>query len=221
VPTNQGDALLRLLVVEDHALVREGLLQTLHKLSPRLKLFEAEDAEGALHVVEKEKEFDLVLLDLMLPGMNGMAMLTVMRKRFPAVPVLVISALGDAETVRRAMRQGASGFVPKSSSGEVLLDAVRRVLDGELYLPAYLRDSANAEQMDDSKRDPTGTYGLTAAQLRVLDLLKQGKSNREIGELLGLTEGTVKLHVSKIFKALKVSSRAQALVILGRKRSKL
>jgi len=196
-------------------------LQTLHKLSPRLKLFEAEDAEGALHVVEKEKEFDLVLLDLMLPGMNGMAMLTVMRKRFPAVPVLVISALGDAETVRRAMRQGASGFVPKSSSGEVLLDAVRRVLDGELYLPAYLRDSANAEQMDDSKRDPTGTYGLTAAQLRVLDLLKQGKSNREIGELLGLTEGTVKLHVSKIFKALKVSSRAQALVILGRKRSKL
>lgn len=196
-------------------------MQTLHKLSPRLKLFEAEDAEGALHVVEKEKEFDLVLLDLMLPGMNGMAMLTVMRKRFPAVPVLVISALGDAETVRRAMRQGASGFVPKSSSGEVLLDAVRRVLDGELYLPAYLRDSANAEQMDDSKRDPTGTYGLTAAQLRVLDLLKQGKSNREIGELLGLTEGTVKLHVSKIFKALKVSSRAQALVILGRKRSKL
>lgn len=219
--TNKGDPLLRLLVVEDHGLVREGLLQTLRKLSPRLKLFEAEDAEGALHVVEQEKEFDLVLLDLMLPGMNGMAMLTVMRKRFPAVPVLVISALGDAETVRRAMRQGASGFVPKSSSGDVLLDAVRRVLDGELYLPAYLRDSVNAEQIDDSKRDPTGTYGLTAAQLRVLDLLKEGKSNREIGDLLGLTEGTVKLHVSKIFKALKVSSRAQALVILGRKRTKL
>jgi len=213
---------LKFLVVEDHTLVREGLMQTLRKLDPEVALFEAADAESAMQQVEaeSENEFDLVLLDLMLPGMNGMSMLSVMRKRFPAVPVVVISALGDADTVGRAMRQGASGFVPKSSSGEVLLDALKRVLEGELYLPAYLQDQTFTElQTGVKSRGGLERYGMTKAQLLVVDLLKQGKSNREIADVLGLTEGTVKLHVSKIFKALKVSSRAQALVILGRLRT--
>jgi DNA-binding NarL/FixJ family response regulator len=213
----------RLLVIEDHALVREGLLQTLRKLGPDVTLFEAQDAEEAMRLLEAEAEFDLALLDLMLPGMNGLSLLSVMRKRFPAVPVVVISALDDIETVSRAMRQGASGFVPKSNSSETLLDALRSVLEGEVFLPAHLRERivAGRQEENGKSRSLADRFGLTAAQLRVLELLMQGKTNREIGDLLGLTEGTIKIHVSKIFKALKVSSRAQALVAVSRQRLRI
>lgn len=215
--------MIKLLVVEDHALVREGLLQTLRKLDPKVVLFEAQDAEEAMRLLDTEGEFDLALLDLMLPGMSGLSLLSVMRKRFPAVPVVVISALDDAETVGRAMRQGASGFVPKTNPSEILLDALRRVLEGEVYLPPHLQEKIATGRREEGgkSRNLADRFGLTAAQLRVLELLMQGKSNREIGDLLGLTEGTVKIHVSKIFKALNVSSRAQALVAVGRHRLRL
>jgi DNA-binding NarL/FixJ family response regulator len=213
----------RLLVVEDHALVREGLLQTLRKLCAEVVLFEAQDAEEALRVLDAEESFDLALLDLMLPGMNGMSLLGVMRKRYPDVPVVVLSALDDAETVSRAMRQGAAGFMPKSSSGEMLLDALRRVLDGEMFLPESLQPKLGRDRRDEAGRGRslTDRLNLTPAQSRVLELLMQGKSNREIGDVLGLTEGTIKIHVSKVFKALNVSSRAQALVAVSRHRTKL
>lgn len=212
--------MVRVLVVEDHALVREGLLQTLRKLAPEVALREAPDAEEALRVLEAEEEFDLVLLDLMLPGMNGISLLGIMRKRFPAVPVVVVSALDDTETVGRALRQGASGFVPKTNfSGEMLLDALRRVLEGEVFLPEALHDKLAARRR--GGRSLADRFNLTDAQTRVLELLIEGKSNREIGDLLGLTEGTVKIHVVKIFKALNVSSRAQALLAVSRKRPRL
>jgi DNA-binding NarL/FixJ family response regulator len=214
----------KLLVVEDHALVREGLLQALRKLGPRVELFEAQGGEEAMRLLETEDDFDLVLLDLMLPGISGMSLLSLMRRRYPAVPVVIISALDDAETVARAMRQGASGFVPKSNSSDTLLDALRRVLEGEEYLPSHLQEKISASRRDEGggrSRSLADRFGLTAAQVRVLELLLQGKSNREIGDLLGLTEGTVKVHVSKILKGLNVSSRAQALVAVSRQRIKL
>lgn len=212
-----------LLIVEDHALVREGLVQTLHKLGADVVLHEAPDAETALRVLESGITVDLAVLDLMLPGMNGMSLLGVMRKRYPDVPVVVLSALDDSDTVARAMRQGASGFMPKSSSGEMLVDALRRVIEGEIFLPEALRLQIGQGRREEAGRGRslTNRFNLTAAQARVLELLMQGKSNREIGDLLGLTEGTVKVHVSKVFKALNVSSRAQALVAVSRHRPRL
>ncbi len=212
----------KLLVVEDHALVREGLVQTLSQLDTKSSIVETKDAESALQILESDDEFDLVLLDLMLPGINGMAFLAVLRRRFPAVPVVIISALDDTETIARAMRQGASGFVPKTSSSDVLLEALRLVLDGGVYVPprAIAKGVGKRPEGARSSRSLVDRFGLTTGQMRVLELLMQGKSNREIGELLGLTEGTVKIHVSKIFKALNVSSRAQAMVALSRYRVK-
>ncbi len=212
--------MVRVLVVEDHALVREGLMQTLGKLASEVVLRGAPDAEEALRVLEAEEEFDLVLLDLMLPGMNGISLLGILRKRFPALPVVVVSALDDTETVGRALRQGASGFVPKTNfSGAMLLEALRRVLEGEVFLPEALHDKLAARRR--GGRSLADRCNLTDAQTRVLELLIEGKSNREIGDLLGLTEGTVKIHVVKIFKALNVSSRAQALLAVSRKRPRL
>lgn len=208
---------LKLLVVEDHALVREGLLQTLRGLEPETTIIGAENADEALQVLESGADFDMILLDLMLPGLNGMAFLAVLRKRFPALPVVILSAMDDAETVKRALGHGASGFVPKASTSESMLDALRQVLAGGVYLPPKYLDGGGQTR----GRSVAERYGLTAGQSRVLELLTQGKTNRQIGELLGLTEGTVKIHMSAIFKALNVTNRSQALLTVSKPRMKI
>lgn len=201
---------LTILVVEDHALVREGLLQTLKNLESRVVTLGAATAEEALACLEQNPETDLVLLDLMLPDSHGMGLLGALRKRFPAIPVVILSALEDPDTISRSMKTGASGFVPKSSSTATLLSALRSVLDGEIFVPSLYRQERGRG------RTTAERYGLTTAQTRVLDLLAQGKTNRQIGEMLELTEGTVKIHVSAILKALNVANRAQALLLVNK-----
>ena len=213
--------MLRLLVIDDHAMVREGLLQILRKLGPNVAQYEAQDAESALLLLETEKEFDLVLLDIMLPGTNGLSLLGILRKRFPAVPVVVLSALDDLDTVNRAMRLGAAGYVTKSGDGDTLLEALKRVLEGEIYLPPHLHDKLSVTLSSGLGRTSADRHGLTEGQRRVAELLREGKSNREIGDLLGLTEGTVKVHVSKIFRKMGVVSRAEAIALFQRQRGKL
>lgn len=208
----------KLLVVEDHTLVREGLVAALRRLRRGVEVLQARDAESAMRSLEDDAEVDLVLLDLMLPGMDGFTFLGVLRKRYPALPVVVVSALGDGATIRRVARLGASGFVHKSSSSEELLDGVRAVLDGSVHFPEptpVLASVAPVRPAHD--RDVAQQFGLTTAQTRVLGLMSSGKSNREIGDLLGLTEGTVKIHLSAIYRALNVSSRAQAMVVMSRR----
>ncbi|HTY03299.1 MAG TPA: response regulator transcription factor [Rhodocyclaceae bacterium] len=207
--------MLKFLVIEDHALVREGLLQALKGIESDVVALGAADADAGLELLASHDDVDLVLLDLMLPGTSGMALLGVLRKRYPSLPVVVISALDDPDTVNRAMRQGASGFVPKSSSTVIMMEAIRDVLAGEVYLPAKLRDPA--ARNSGRGRDVADRYGLTPAQMRVLELLIQGKTNRQIADLLDVTEGTVKIHVSAIFKAMNVTNRSQALLLASKK----
>lgn len=206
--------MLKLLVVEDHALVREGLIQALRALASdgeEMQIRGAAAADEALRLIEGDSDIDLILLDLMLPGTGGIGLLGALRKRYPAVPVLILSALEDPDTVRRALAQGAAGFVPKSSSTSDLLGAVRAVLAGGRYLPPQY--DATATPAGRGGRGVQERFGLTAAQMRVLELLVEGKTNREIAEVIGVTEGTVKIHVSAIFKALNVSNRSQALLV--------
>lgn len=202
--------MLRLLVVEDHALVREGLTQSLTALDTEVAVVGVSDAEQALEVLAGDAGFDLALLDLMLPGTSGLAFLGVLRKRFPQLPVVIVSALDDPETVARALAQGAVGFVPKSSPGQVLLEGLRQVLEGGVFVPEHLQGAATASR----RRGTQQRFGLTDSQMRVLHLAAQGKTNREIGELLDLAEGTIKIHMSAIFKAMKVTNRSQALLAL-------
>ncbi|THF61381.1 response regulator transcription factor [Pseudothauera rhizosphaerae] len=206
----------KILIVEDHALVREALAQTLSRLAPDMTCVEASCADEALARLEGDGDWDLVVVDLMLPDMNGFSLLGVLAKRFPDVPAIVVSAMDDASSVRRAIKGGASGFVSKASSGETLCEAVRTVLDGGVYLPDVNHAAAKRAAAPVNER-----FGLTPAQTRVMELLSQGKTNREIADLLGLSEGTVKVHMSAIFRALKVSNRAQALVVISRHGTRL
>jgi DNA-binding NarL/FixJ family response regulator len=207
--------MLKLFVVEDHALVREGLMLALQALAgdgEPAEIRGAASADEALALLGDDADIDLILLDVMLPGTGGLALLGALRKRHPAVPVLMLSALDDAATVRRAMRQGAAGFVPKAVSTDTLLGAVREVLAGGRYLPPQFADAA----AQPARGNIQTRFRLTAAQMRVLELLVEGKTNREIAAVIGVAEGTVKIHVSAIFKALDVSNRSQALLVAGR-----
>jgi DNA-binding NarL/FixJ family response regulator len=218
VSTGEYLPMIKILVIEDHALVREGLLQTLQSLEDDVVTLGAADADAGLEILTTYDDIDLILLDLMLPGTSGMALLGVLRKRYPTIPVVILSALDDTETVMRGLRQGASGFVPKSSSTEAMMAALREVLAGEVYLPPKLRD---VSMRGSRPRGVADRYGLTQGQMRVLELLTEGKTNRQIAELLGVTEGTVKIHVSAIFKAMNVSNRSQALLLASKHRARI
>lgn len=207
--------MLNVLIVEDHALVREGLLQTILRLGADVRAIGAGDCEQALVHLDANPNFDIVLLDLMLPGMQGTAFLSILRRRFPTVPVVVLTALEDAETVRQVMALGASGYVPKASDSEMMLEALRQVLNGEVFLPTKFQGLLL--EADNRKRS---TQGITPAQQRVWELLSAGKSNRDISVLLGISEGTTKVHVSAILKALGVENRAQAALAFSAVRPK-
>lgn len=211
--------MLKLLVVEDHALVREGLVRLLGQIEEGATVLESEDFESALTVLDNEGEFDLVLLDLALPGIDGFAGLDILRRRYPAMPVAVVSAFDDMPTITRVLNLGASGFIPKAFSGEALLSAVREILAGNIFRPS----GQQGARLDDATPVPPSKIsvrpdeiGITDRQAQVLALMVRGLSNRDIADQLELSEGTVKIHATAVFKALGVNSRTQALVAVAR-----
>lgn len=211
--------MLKLLVVEDHALVREGLVRLLTQVEDDTEVLDADDFEQALTVLDDAGEVDLVLLDLALPGIDGFVGLDVLRRRYPAMPVVVVSAFNDAPTITRVLNLGASGFIPKAFSGDQVLAAVRKVLAGNIFRP----DGCVDARLDDVVPMPPVTagvlprdIGLTDRQAQVLALIVRGLSNRDIADQLCLSEGTVKVHLTAIYKALDVTSRTQALIAVDR-----
>lgn len=215
--------MLKLLVIEDHTLVREGLVNLLAQLEDGVVVADRPDFESALALLDDEDEVDLILLDLALPGIDGFAGLDILRRRYPAIPVAVISAFDDLPTITRVMNLGASGFIPKSFSGVQLLAAVRQILAGEIFRPqgagkgGYLDGAVALPPVGSGgTRIGPAQFGLTERQAEVLALLTRGLSNREIAARLELSEGTVKIHVTAILKALGVASRTQALVAVTR-----
>lgn len=194
---------MKILVCDDHALFREGLELVLGQLDGAAELASVGDAESALARVAADDAIDLVLLDLQLPGMDGFAALERMRRDHPGVPVVVLSASESPAHVRSALERGASGFIPKSTRGSVLLSALRLVLAGGIYVPPLVLEGAPAPAAD-----PKGA--LTGRQLEVLRLLARGLTNREIAAVLEIAEGTVKSHVMRVYEVLDVTNRTEA-----------
>lgn len=200
---------MKVLVADDHALIREAFRHLLAELDRDAVVLEAGDCAGTHRLLEEHPDVDLVLLDLRLPGPGGLATLEKLRSDNPSLPVVVVSALEDPGTVRAALARGAMGFIPKSSSNDLMLSALRLVLSGGRYLPPEILSADSAASSPPASMDEVR---LTDRQRDVLALMIQGKSNKHICRELGLAEATVKIHVTAILRALKVASRAQAIV---------
>jgi DNA-binding NarL/FixJ family response regulator len=204
---------MKILVIDDHPLIVEALAQLLPQLGPDVEVRGAGDPNGATAVLDNEPDVALVLLDLALPGARGLDFLGDLKLDYPGVPIVVISATHDQATIVAALGAGAHGFIPKSADAAMLLDAVRHVLEGGVYLPS------GAAPMPDGNgvRIAPEALGLTARQADVLRLLARGMPNKLICRDLTLSEGTVKVHVSAILKALRVRSRTEAIAALARR----
>ena len=219
---------MKILLVDDHQLFREGVALLLRRLASDVEILEAPSCEEAFEVCRTNTEIDLLLLDLNLRGLSGLDGLRVLRERYPGIPVVVMSSLEDASTVRETIDCGAMGFIHKSSSSEIMLNALNLVLAKGIYLPpaALLGDRAPPRQMPratpHANASPGGTpvspkdLGLTPRQADVLYLVLQGKPIKLISRDLGLGEGTVKGHVSAVLRALNVTTRTQAVVAAHR-----
>ncbi|HUY84064.1 MAG TPA: response regulator transcription factor [Steroidobacteraceae bacterium] len=201
----------RVLIADDHPLYRDALRAIVPQACPSADLHEAACQDDVLRVVASDASFDLIALDLMLPGATGLSCLRKVRERAPFTPVLIVSASDDPNTMSEVMRAGATGFVPKSAHRQMLIDAIRVVLGGGTYLPlagmTALRESPPAARADDPA---SGVGTLTSQQRRVLDHLAQGQSNKQIAGHLQISEITVKAHVSSILRKLGVTNRVQA-----------
>ncbi len=218
---------LKILIADDHALIREALKNVLRKLDAMVVVVEAPDCPTALSRVDEHQDLSLILLDLNLPGIGGFGVLTEVRRRHPAIPIVVLSAHEERSSVIEALNRGAIGYIPKSSSNDVMVSALRLVLSGGKYLPPQVLATTTAPpgapDPADGPGKPTGNVvataadlGLTERQQQVLALLMQGKSNKLICRELGVAERTVKIHVSAVLKALNVTSRTQAVIAAER-----
>jgi DNA-binding NarL/FixJ family response regulator len=212
---------VKILVADDHPLIREALPHVLRELDSEVAVLEAADGETVRRLVAEHPDLDLMLLDIFLPGVSGLELFDELRSNYPALPLVAVSALDDPSTVNAVLAGGAMGFIPKSSSHAVMVNALRLVLSGGRYLPPELmaREWAFLSGRGASQVTREGVsaeaLGLTERQHQVLACIAQGKSNKQISRELGLAEATVKIHVTAILKALKVASRTQAVVMIN------
>ena len=204
---------MKILVVDDHPLIVDALTQLLPQLAADVEARAAALAGAAIAILDDEPDVDLVLLDLALPGVRGLDLLADFMLDYPGVPVVVLSATHDDATINAALAAGARGFIAKTASAVALVESLRNVIDGAVCRPPAKRAMAAG----DGVAIGVPALGLTARQADVLRLLIQGKPNKLICRDLRLSEGTVKVHVSAILKALRVSSRTQAVAELARR----
>lgn len=204
----------KFVIADDHPLFRGALKQALSGLSSVATILEAGDFKGAKDLVAGHDDIDLVLLDLTMPGAAGLSGLVSLRGISAAVPLVVVSAHDDAETIRRALELGASGFISKSASMDDIRKAVETVLSGGVCTP---RDVELGTEHDPEIQDLIRRLqSLTPQQARVLGMLAEGLLNKQIAYELGVSEATIKAHVSAVLHKLGVDSRTQAVIMLSR-----
>ncbi len=198
---------MKILIVDDHQLFRDGLSLTLIALTPNQAppaLLHADNADQAIALLEQHNALDLILLDLSLPDTHGMKVLQWIQEHMPECPVVIISATEKQSDIMRALDAGAAGFIPKSTSSDVILSALQLVLSGGRYLPPQLLTTAPRLEQ------------LTDRQMEVLEHMNDGMSNKMIANALALSESTVKAHIRKVFSVLQAKSRSHAISIATR-----
>ena len=203
-----------IIIADDHPLFRGALRQAVASIMPQARVMEASGMDDLNAALTQERDVDLILLDLTMPGVQGFSGLMSLRAQYPELPVVIVSATEEATVIRRAMDFGASGFIPKSIDIDSIGGAIQAVLAGDTWTPpdVDLSASEDSETADLVRR--LGT--LTPQQVRVLTMLSEGLLNKQIAYELGVSEATVKAHVSAILDKLGVDSRTQAVIAMSR-----
>jgi DNA-binding NarL/FixJ family response regulator len=203
-----------LLIADDHPLFRGALREAVNGLFDRADIAEAGTFEEVTELLERGGDVDLILLDLRMPGVRGFSGLMYLRAQYPSLPIVVVSANDDPAVIRRCMEFGASGFIPKTLGVEALRQAVALVLRGEVWTPPDVDLARDADSEGAAVIARLST--LTPQQVRVLMMLSGGLLNKQIAYELGVSEATVKAHVSAILQKLGVESRTQAVIAAGK-----
>lgn len=202
----------KIIIADDHPLFRDALHQSIQQSFGETQVFDADSFSSLQRVIRAHDDADLILLDLHMPGAVGFSALNFLGLQCPQIPVTMISASEDVETVARAMEFGAAGFIPKSSPIAVIVEAIERVLAGDEWLPKGM-----AEQMSDLQREHTDfaqrLAALTPKQFRILMMLTDGRLNKQIADEVCVSEATIKAHLTEIFKKLGVNNRTQAATL--------
>jgi len=199
-----------LVIADDHPLFRDALRQAVAGVVASARIDEAGSFEELTALLEEDSDVDLVLLDLRMPGISGFSGLIYLRAQYPAIPVVIVSASDDGGTIRQSLDFGASGFIPKRFGIDTLRDAITKVLGGDVWVPADTDLSSPSDPELARLRDRLVT--LTPQQVRVLMMLSEGLLNKQIAYELGVSEATIKAHVSAILQKLGVESRTQAVI---------
>lgn len=204
----------RILIADDHPLFRDALKHALADGFDALDIDETGSLDGVRNALDEHDRYDLILLDLKMPGVQGFSGLMYLRAQYPAVPVVVVSASEDAQVIRTSLDFGASGFIPKSSGADQMRTALSKVMAGEIWVPPDLDLASNLDSESSQLAAKLST--LTPQQVRVLMMLSQGLLNKQIAYELGVSEATVKAHVSAILQKLGVDSRTQAVIVANK-----
>ncbi|OAN16740.1 DNA-binding response regulator [Photobacterium jeanii] len=202
------DAHYTIVIADDHPLFRNALFQSVHMAFSGANLLEADSLGSLLALLDKEHDVDLLLLDLKMPGANGMSGLIQLRSQHPDLPIVVISASEEHTVIKQVRSHGAFGFIPKSSDMRALVAALNQVLEGEPFFPEGISD--DDEQSDLAEK----IAALTPQQYKVLCMLSDGLLNKQIAYDLNVSEATIKAHMTAIFRKLEVKNRTQAVILL-------
>jgi two-component system, NarL family, nitrate/nitrite response regulator NarL len=205
---------MHILLVDDHTLFREALLHVLNQLDSNVLILEAATAEEAALLVSKSRNLDLILLDIDLPGIDGLTALPELRELSPTVPIVVLSGSETASHVTRALENGAIGYIPKSCSSHEMLAALKIILQGDVYIPPRLMGKLETQVLlaGASFNNVEPASLLTSRQVEVFELMIQGLPNKAIAKTLNVAEGTIKLHVAAILRALGARNRTEAVI---------
>ncbi|OKO77660.1 LuxR family transcriptional regulator [Bradyrhizobium sp. NAS96.2] len=207
---------MKVLIVDDHALIREALHSLLKELKREAVILEASNSRQAMHLLEEHADISLILLDISLPDRDGFSVLREVRERDATIAIIIISSSDDQDTVKRAFKLGALGFIPKTTKREVMLNAMKLVFSGGLYIPSEILEECPRPTNKPATRGSLKNLGLTDRQIEVLALLMKGKSNKVIAKTLNMAVPTVKNHITVVLKALSVTTRTEAIIKVGK-----
>ncbi len=201
---------MKVLIADDHALFRDGLAMRLEEINPDIVLHQAATFSQTLKIIDKEPNMDMIIVDLDMPDMKWEEGIELLRQKSHNINLVVISASEDIRNIRKILASGIKGYIPKRSDPKIMHNALKLILDGGTYIPPALIENSSENTGSGNHRGSGKT--LTNRQSQVLDLIAQGKSNKQIAYEMGVSEATVKLHINALLRSLKVNNRTQAVV---------